>query len=69
MELSFEITTITPMNFARTATVAKKRFTPLINGEKLSHIYIRDVAEVEATAKTAIKTDLTSKGYSWTTEI
>ncbi len=45
-----------------------KHVIPLFDGVKFGREYFRADAETDAAAKTAIRTDLTDKGYAWDTE-
>ncbi len=68
MELSFTISSITDTDYDG-ISVTSKKVIPALDGEDLSHTYMRDSAETDVASKTAIKTDLTDKGYTWTSEI
>ena len=68
MELSFTIESITELDYDDISETIKQ-ITPALDGENLSHTYIRDSAESDADSKAAVKTSLTDKGYIWDSEI
>jgi len=68
MELSWLITSITEVDYDGISETVKQ-VIPLLDGEELAHQFIRASAETDDVSKTAIKTMLINKGYSWTTEI
>ncbi len=68
MELSWTIDSITEADYDGVNETVK-RIIPALDGKGLPHIYFRDDTETDAVSKTAIKPDLTDKGYTWTSEI
>lgn len=68
MELSFLIEEITELDYDNISETVKQ-VIPLFDGIKTGRTYIRVATETDADSKTAVKTDLTDKGYVWTTEI
>lgn len=64
MGLSFTITSVTELDYDGISETVKQ-ITPALDGVDLSHTYIRPNTETDVDSKTAIKTDLTNKGYSW----
>jgi len=67
-ELSWTISSLTEPDYDEVSNTVK-HVIPALDGVALPHEYFRDDAETDAAAKTAIKTDLTNKGYTWTSEI
>ena len=61
--LSWTITSYTEDDYDGVAETSKT-VVPALDGVNLSHSYIRDDIETDADSKTAIKTNLTDKGYT-----
>lgn len=66
-DLTWLITSITEADYDGVNETVK-HVIPCINLLKLPHEFSRLDSESDADAKTAIKTILTDKGYSWDTE-
>lgn len=67
-ELSWDISSVTENDYDEISETVKQ-YCPKLDGVEIGHCYVRDNAEADATGKTAIKTDLTDKGYTWATEV
>ena len=68
MELSWQIETITEADYDEVNETVKQ-VKALLDGSVIPHLFIRDSTETDADSKTAIKTTLTDRGYTWDTEI
>ena len=68
VELSFKIEAITEPDYNEVPETVKQ-VIPMIDGEKLPHLYVVNVTEADEITKGEIKVDLIDKEYSWDTEI
>ena len=68
MELSWIIDSVTENDYDDISETVK-RVIPCFDSVKTDRVYFRDNSETDADSKTAIKTDLTDKGYTWTSEV
>lgn len=67
VDLTWTIASLTENDYDGVAETVK-HVIPALNEVNLKHEYFRDNTETDADAKTAIKADLTDKGYVWDTE-